>query len=68
MKCFVCSKTVIPQGGYFKTQLFNGEHLCHITCKPVFFYQKDADTPQQELFDESPKNTTQPSDSRGIDS
>lgn len=40
MQCFVCGKPVIPQGGYFKTQLFNGEKITHVPCKPLFFYEK----------------------------
>lgn len=53
MVCFVCGKPVIPHGGYFKTQLFNGESLCHLLCKPLLFYEK-AEQKQDDLFIPSP--------------
>lgn len=50
MQCFVCGKPVLPERGYFKTQLFDGKKICHISCRPHFFYEKPEDK-QEKLFE-----------------
>jgi hypothetical protein len=55
MECFVCKKGVIPEKGYFKTQLWNGKLICHVQCQPKFYFDNkpfETDKNQGELFGE----------------
>lgn len=38
MQCFVCRHEVIPEKGYFKTSLWNGNLICHQKCQPTFYW------------------------------
>ena len=59
MICFMCHKSIVPEGGYFKTQLWNGKYLCHVPCQPKFYYdnkplEKDSD---ETTTSEAPRST-----------
>lgn len=58
MICIVCGKPVVPQGGYFKTQLHDGKKITHVACKPVFFYQKSEEK-QEDMFIPQPSRREQ---------
>lgn len=55
MQCFMCDKPVIPEKGYFKTQLWNKKEICHVGCEPKFCYDnkpEEKDDKQPELWRE----------------
>lgn len=47
----MCNQPVIPEKGYFKTQLWNQKHICHVQCEPQFHYDNkpEEDSGQQSL-------------------
>jgi hypothetical protein len=50
----MCEKPIIPEKGYFKTQLF-GKKMCHVGCEPKFYYDNkppEIDQSQKQLFPE----------------
>lgn len=51
--CFMCERPIIPEKGYFKTQIF-GTKMCHLPCQPKFYYENKApeDNGQKQLFPE----------------
>lgn len=51
MKCFMCDKPVVPEKGYFRTQLW-GNKICHVDCKPKFYHDNkpEEDFEQTLLF------------------
>lgn len=51
----MCNNPVIPGKGYFKTQLWDKKEICHVGCKPKFYYDnkpEEKDDKQPELWRE----------------
>lgn len=66
MQCFMCHQQIVPEKGYFKTQLWNGKLACHERCKPKFYWDNkppEKDEFQAELFEKQDEKAIQPSHS-----
>ena len=51
MECFICEKTIVPEKGYFKTQMWNSKLICHDKCRPTFYW----DNKPEEKYDKQPE-------------
>lgn len=60
MICFMCEKPILPEKGYFRTQLWNGKKLCHVNCRPKFYFDNkpEEDSFQTKLFEQEKPNET----------
>ena len=55
MQCFMCKRPIQPSpDGFFKTDIWNKTLMCHVTCKPKFYWDNKPDEQgnQTQLFGE----------------
>lgn len=48
----MCRQPIIPEKGYFRTQMWNSRLMCHDKCRPTFYWdtKPEEDTAQLPLF------------------